>query len=137
MLTLKPDRGASLDGCGAGFSRGGIHVELVAAKLGRRDICNLHPLVVSVSMGERHGGDGTDRSIGIVVLRLADVQPIRKSRPVRDEVRERVCMPANGRCMNAGAQRRRPTMSCDELRGEHRENGEDVLHPEIRIPGSS
>ena len=83
------------------------------------------------------GGHSTDRSIGIVVLRLADVQPIRKSRPIRDEVRECVCMPADGQRMNAGAQRRRPTMSCDELRGEHRENGEDVLHPEIRIPGSS
>ena len=35
--------------------------------------------------------DSTDRSVGVVVLRLADVHPVCGSRPVRDEVGEGVC----------------------------------------------
>ena len=55
MLTFKADRGARLDGCGAGLSRGGAHVELIAAELGRRDVRNLHPLLALGSKRHRNG----------------------------------------------------------------------------------
>lgn len=84
---LEPDRGTSLNG---GDGRRRCRVGLVAANQFARDIRDLWSSVNICR--ELYGSRGTDRHVGLVVLGLADILPVRRDRAVEDEVGQRVCV---------------------------------------------